>query len=90
MNRLGTNEQAIFDTLQGAPPAERQAIAAAYEARHGEPLEARLRRELGGTDLDRAQSLLEGDQAGADAAQLRAAMGETNQPFPDAHAARGF
>ena len=74
MNGLGTDEQAIFDTLEGRTAQERADIAAAYERRHGVSLETRFRQEMSGTDLDRAQALLRGDTATADAARLRAAM----------------
>ena len=74
MDGVGTNEKEIFETLEGTSAQERKAISDAYERRHNVKLDDRLKGELSGTDLDRAQALMRGDTAAADAAKLRGAM----------------
>lgn len=74
MNGLGTDEQDIFDALEGRSAEERGAIETAYAQRHGEALSDRLASELGGAERERAQALLQGDESAAEAARLREAM----------------
>lgn len=58
MDRLGTDEAAIFAALSGRTADERRAISAAYERIAGHTLEHALRDELSGSDLTRALRLL--------------------------------
>jgi len=58
MDGWGTDERAIFDVLYSGGPALNQAIKQAYAARYGTTLEADLRSELSGADLDKALMLL--------------------------------
>ncbi|MCA9551067.1 MAG: hypothetical protein KC933_13620 [Myxococcales bacterium] len=71
---LGTDEAQIFSTLEGKSPAEVDAIKKAYQAQTGESLDAHLKEELSGAELDRARGLTEGDPAKATAARLNEAM----------------
>jgi hypothetical protein len=70
----GTDEAEVFKSLEGKTAEERQAIFAAYDAQYGEGktgvLQAHLRAELSGAELDRANALLEGDAAAAEAAKI--------------------
>jgi hypothetical protein len=59
MDRLGTDEDAIFAALTGRTADERRAISAAYERLAGHTLEYALRDELSGSDLTRALSLMQ-------------------------------
>lgn len=74
MDGVGTDEQAVFDALEGKTEAERGAIRDAYLDRHGASLDGRIAEEMGGTDRDRAEALMRGDVAGADAARIRGAI----------------
>lgn len=74
MKGLGTDEAAITETLKGKTPEQLQAISEQYQSRHGVSLEKALGSDLSGRDLDKARSLLKGDGAGSDVADLRAAM----------------
>lgn len=58
MDRVGTDEAALFAALTGRTVDERREIAAAYERIAGHSLEHALRDELSGTDLTRALRLL--------------------------------
>jgi len=58
MSGPGTDEAAIFSTLTGRTPAERQAIKAAYRRLTGRELEADLRDEMSGSELRQALMLL--------------------------------
>lgn len=58
MDRWGTDEEAIFSALTGRPESERTAIKEAYQRLTHRELEADLRDELSGVDLQRAMALL--------------------------------
>ncbi|HEX6026648.1 MAG TPA: hypothetical protein VFZ00_31915 [Solirubrobacter sp.] len=58
MSGLGTNEEAIFSALSNRSAEEIVAIKAAYRALTGNELEADLRDELSGDDLQRALAQL--------------------------------
>jgi len=58
MDRVGTDESAIFSALTGRTVAERQQIKDAYRRRVHRELEADLRSELSGGDLTQALQLL--------------------------------
>ncbi|MEW6280471.1 MAG: annexin, partial [Candidatus Eremiobacterota bacterium] len=71
---LGTDEEAIYQTLKGKSAEQRAAIAREYKAKYAGELRSDLSKETSGTEHDRAGALLDGDQAGADAAEIRHAM----------------
>jgi hypothetical protein len=54
----GTDEMSIYSTLTGRSADERKAIKQAYKGRTGRELEADLRDELSGSELNRAIMLL--------------------------------
>ncbi len=74
MSGLGTDEQALFKTLEGKGPAARAAILASYKNQTGSELSTDLNKELTGPQRQQAQALLKGDAVGAAAARLKAAM----------------
>ena len=69
---LGTNEKEINSVLEGKDQDERDAIVAAYKQQTGKDLDATLKRELSGTDLEKSQSLLESGSL-SEAEQIRLA-----------------
>jgi hypothetical protein len=76
---VGTNEEAIVETLRGIPDAAtRRTVEAEFERKTGRPLSAMLSDELGedSTDLEVVNHLRAGRTAEADAAALHAAMHE--------------
>lgn len=75
----GTDEGSVYKALEKKSPAEREAIVRAYGRMYGSGendriLERHIREEFSSAELDRATSLLAGDQIGADAARVRHAM----------------
>ncbi len=75
---VGTNEEAIQQTLRGiTDPEQRAAVAAEYQRRTGQSLDDMLSDELSDSDLEISQHLATGDVTGADAAALDAAMHDT-------------
>lgn len=88
MEGSGTDEAAIYATLDGKSDAQRQAIQTEYRRQYGRELRADLREELGGNDLGRAEALLARgrlsdaeklhyamDGAGTDEATIRQVLG---------------
>ncbi|MBN2358671.1 MAG: annexin, partial [Deltaproteobacteria bacterium] len=71
---MGTDEKAIFSSLEGKTPAQVDEIRASYQEHYQRDLDADIKKELSGTELQRAESLLAGDQAAADRAALNKAM----------------
>ena len=76
---IGTDEDAIMTVLRNKTPEEREAIVAEYKKRYGIDLNADLKSELddgwgSNHDAKRADALMEGDTAKADAIALDAAM----------------
>ena len=72
---LGTDEEAIQRTLEGiTDPKQRSAVADEFHRRTGRSLDAMLKDELSGADLDTTRRLAAGDVAGARAARLDNAM----------------
>ena len=72
---LGTDEDAIMNTLRGlSDPAQREAVAAEYERRTGESLSAMLDGELSSNTLAAANALAGGNPDEADAILLDDAM----------------
>ncbi len=71
----GTDEEAIHKTFEGKTEEQRKAILDEYQKRNnGVALGEHLKQELSGAELDRANALIEGNQAKADAAAMRHAM----------------
>ncbi len=71
---LGTDEDAIYQVLRNRTPEEREAIRGAYLAKYGEDLQGDLESELSGGELDRANALMQGLTARADAIAIDEAM----------------
>jgi hypothetical protein len=71
---LGTDEKTIWQTLRNKTPEEREAIAAEYRKLYNVELKADLEDDLSGHDMDRANALLAGQTAKADAIAIDAAM----------------
>ena len=71
---LGTDEKTIWKTLRNKTPEEREAIAAEYEKLYHVKLRADLADDMEGHELDRADALLAGQTAKADAIGIDAAM----------------
>jgi hypothetical protein len=70
----GTDEDAIMRTLRGKPEEERMRIIEEYRRQYDVDLTSDLNSELGGHELERAEALIEGDTARADAIAIDAAM----------------
>ena len=75
----GTDEKAIMDTLRNKTPEEREKIKALYMEKYQKNLDEDIKEELTGTfedehDLKRADALMEGDTAKADAIAIDQAM----------------
>ncbi|MGI9332453.1 MAG: hypothetical protein ACR2RL_04780, partial [Gammaproteobacteria bacterium] len=70
----GTDEDVIMRVLRGKSEEQRAKILAAYEREYHEDLSSELADELGGHDLERADALMEGDAALADAIAIDQAM----------------
>lgn len=68
---LGTQERALFAALEGASPQELERVRAHYQRHFGRDLDADIRGELSGLDRQRADALLAGQAARADAVALR-------------------
>ncbi|TQV71511.1 hypothetical protein FLL45_20380 [Aliikangiella marina] len=75
---LGTEEEQVFSALSGLNPVQAKAVRKAYQHFYHRTLEEALAAEMD-TDgeANRAQALLSGNQAAADAAALHMAMEET-------------
>jgi hypothetical protein len=74
MDQWGTDEAAIMNALRGRSAEDREQIVRLYREQYGVDLNADLRSEMEGHDLDRAEALVEGDTARADAIELQQAM----------------
>lgn len=74
MDRIGTDEDAIYNALRGRSAEDRETIKRLYREQYGVDLDADLKSEMGGLELDRAEALAEGDVARADAIELQDAM----------------
>ncbi len=70
----GTDEDAIMKALRGKTEEERLQLINYYKTEYGRDLTADLEDELGGHDLDRADALMDGDTAKADAIAIDDAM----------------
>lgn len=71
---VGTDEAAVFATLEDKSPTEMAAIKAAYRDQTGDSLDSHLKDELSGAELDRALGASSGDPAKVTAARLNEAM----------------
>ncbi|MFN8612959.1 MAG: hypothetical protein U0931_35800 [Vulcanimicrobiota bacterium] len=64
---LGTNESALFPALNGRTPDQIRVMADRYREFYGQDMATAIRGDLSGSDLVRANHLLNGEQAAADA-----------------------
>jgi len=71
---IGTDEQTIMQVLRGKTEEQRKAIIEAYKREYGDDLSDDLADEMSGHDIDRADALMEGDTAKADAIAIDQAM----------------
>ncbi|WP_375757223.1 annexin [Corallococcus exercitus] len=74
MTGWGTDEDKIFKTLEGKTPGQIAMIRQSYQDHYGKNLDAKIRDELGGSDLQRAEGLLQGNGAKSDAVNLQSEM----------------
>jgi len=74
MSGWGTDEDTIMRTLRGKSEEERQRIIEEYRRQYNVDLTTRLDEELSSHELDRANALMEGDVARADAIAIDEAM----------------
>lgn len=72
---MGTDEKAIMEALEGKTKTEREAIAKSFKDTYKVDLKDRLKQDMGGSELDQANALLEGNKAKADAASIKTAAG---------------
>lgn len=70
----GTTESEISSTLKGKSPEQIEAIKNAYQSLYKESLDAALKGDLSGPELDEANARLSSQSAEADAARLKTAM----------------
>ena len=71
---MGTDEKAVFRTLEGKSAEQRQAIQDEYKRQTGRELKTDIKGDFSGAEKDRAEALLSGNKAKADAATLQEAM----------------
>lgn len=74
VDQWGTDEETIMGVLRNQTPEQRQAIIAYYNANFDPDLQAALRDDMSGHELDRALALEQGNIAEADAIALDEAM----------------
>ncbi|RKG68420.1 hypothetical protein D7V80_12380 [Corallococcus sp. CA054B] len=74
MTGWGTDEDKIFKTLEGKTPEQIAMIRQSYQDHYGKNLDEKIRDELGGSDLQRAEGLLQGNAARSDAVNLQSEM----------------
>ncbi|NNB88732.1 annexin [Corallococcus exiguus] len=70
----GTDEDKIFQTLEGKTPEQVNLIRQAYKDHYNKDLDAKLQDELGGDDWTRAQAMLKGDTAKNDAVVIQSEL----------------
>jgi hypothetical protein len=71
----GTDEDAIFRTLDKRTPADIALIRQSFKEHYNLDLDSALRQELSGTDLTRVNSMLAGSKGNAGAAAIQQQMG---------------
>ena len=74
MDQIGTDEAAVYRSLQGLNTIQAAAVRKCYRGRFGSDLDSDLREEMEGEELERAQLQLEGRAATADAVALHDAV----------------
>ena len=74
MRGWGTDEARIYRSLANLSALQGNIVRKVYRARYNSDLDSDLDSELSGDELDRAQQLLAGEQARADAAALHYAI----------------
>ncbi|RKH67092.1 hypothetical protein D7W81_14415 [Corallococcus aberystwythensis] len=70
----GTDEDKIFQTLEGKTPEQVNLIRQAYKDHYNKDLDAKLQDELGGDDWKRAEAMLKGDTAKNDAVVIQSEL----------------
>ncbi|MCE9666392.1 hypothetical protein LY474_01085 [Myxococcus stipitatus] len=73
----GTDEDKIFQTLEGKTPEQLNLIRQAYKDHYNKDLDAKLQDELGGDDWKRAEAMLRGDTAKNDAVVIQSELNAT-------------
>ncbi|MFF5289019.1 hypothetical protein [Paractinoplanes globisporus] len=75
VDRIGTEEQQIYDALANLTRPQAAVVRAAYLKGHGETIEEAIKDDMSsGSERDRALALAHGDAASAAAARLHEAM----------------
>ena len=74
VDRIGTDEDAIYDALANLTPIQSRAIRGAYQEMFDTSIDDDLEGDLSGRELERAQALMNADQTRADVMALRQAM----------------
>lgn len=72
---LGTDTDALFKALDGKSQADIDKLKARYKDQYDRDLVKDLKGDLSGKDLQRAEALLQGKQASADAIAIRQGVG---------------
>jgi hypothetical protein len=83
----GTDEATIMKVLRNKTPAEREEILRRYKEQYNVDLKADLKDDLSGKELKRADLLLDGEVAKADAVAIEYALNEDGWFGPDRDAA---
>lgn len=74
MDGWGTDEDTVMQTLRGKPEEERRRLIEVYRNQYGVDLNTELDDEMSGLELERADALMDGDVARADALGIEYAM----------------
>lgn len=74
MDQWGTEEEKIYPALANLTPLQAKTLRSCYLLTYGRSLDEHLKSEMEGSELTRAQALLEGNQTLADVAALHEAM----------------
>jgi hypothetical protein len=72
---IGTDEKKLFAALEHQSPAQLDSMRAAYKDHYHRDLDSDVRGELSGKDLERANDLLKGNPAAADAVHIKQSLG---------------
>ncbi|HKF60384.1 MAG TPA: hypothetical protein VKB42_03425, partial [Dongiaceae bacterium] len=67
MSGPGTKKKPVMDLLRSLPPERREKVKELYLKSHRESLEAAIRDDFSGSELEQALALMKGDTAAADA-----------------------
>ncbi|TSC34170.1 annexin [Corallococcus sp. Z5C101001] len=70
----GTDEDKLFQTLEGKSPEQLAMIRQSYQDHYGKNLDETIRGELSGSDWQRAEGMLQSNTAKSDAVNLQSEM----------------